>query len=743
MSTIQFGGVISGLNTQGIIDALVAVKKQPLTELQSKEADLTSQKAAYSQVGTALDDLVTKVKLFTVTAAGASRVATSADPTVFTATAATSTPVSQYQVSVDRLATATRAASTTSMGAAVTGNVDTSLKLSNANLATPITTGNMTLTVDGTAVQFAVGDPTTTSLQTVMDGLAGALQSQLQMSDAGSTVSAAIVGGQLQLSISGNATGHDISFGDVGDTSNAAKALGLDTQGVSGAQNAAITGTSYLDPVLSSLNLPGSVTAGQITAVVDGILVHYTVGDPTKTTLTQTLQGFSAAIQSQLRAGGVNVGADATATVNASAVGNRLQLSISGAGLTHSLSFGAAGDASNALGMLGIANAKATNATNPTLTGTTNLGVARMNGSLDTAGLTGLTSTKTGVLTINGVDIAYDTTGDSMSALITRINNSAAGVVASVDRTNDQLILARKDTGAVAMDIKDTSGTLGAALKLAPGTTNAQTIGLTAQVTVDGRSITSTTNAVSNAIDGVTINIAKLSPLGLAQTLTIGVDQTAVSNALNQFVTSFNALGDLLDQATAETPGTSGGTGGTAAPLASDPTARSLLLGLRETLFATTGTGTLNSLGAIGLNTGNIGAAVGTTNRLQLDTTKLTAALNSDASQVASLLDGSSGPFAAVLTKLQTLEDPSSKNSYIQAHTDGLATEISDLQRQEADRQEMIDNYQTMIEAQYAAMEATLATLQAQSAQINATLGISTSSTSSSGSGLGSSSTGS
>jgi len=228
MSTIQFGGVISGLNTQGIIDALVAVKKQPLTELQSKEADLTSQKAAYSQVGTALDDLVTKVKLFTVTAAGASRVATSADPTVFTATAATSTPVSQYQVSVDRLATATRAASTTSMGAAVTGNVDTSLKLSNANLATPITTGNMTLTVDGTAVQFAVGDPTTTSLQTVMDGLAGALQSQLQMSDAGSTVSAAIVGGQLQLSISGNATGHDISFGDIGDTSNAAKALGLD-----------------------------------------------------------------------------------------------------------------------------------------------------------------------------------------------------------------------------------------------------------------------------------------------------------------------------------------------------------------------------------------------------------------------------------------------------------------------------------------------------------------------------------
>ena len=80
MSTIQFGGVISGLNTQGIIDALVAVKKQPLTDLQSKEASLTAQKAAYAQVGTALDDLVAKVQAFTVTSAGASRTATPPTP---------------------------------------------------------------------------------------------------------------------------------------------------------------------------------------------------------------------------------------------------------------------------------------------------------------------------------------------------------------------------------------------------------------------------------------------------------------------------------------------------------------------------------------------------------------------------------------------------------------------------------------------------------------------------------------
>src|SRR5664280_2663979 len=112
MSTIQFGGVVSGLNTQSIIDALMSVQKQPLTDLQNHEATLTAQKTALGTLGTALDDLASKIKSFTVTAAGASRIGTSADSSVFTATATSSAAVSQYQISVDRLASATRAVST-------------------------------------------------------------------------------------------------------------------------------------------------------------------------------------------------------------------------------------------------------------------------------------------------------------------------------------------------------------------------------------------------------------------------------------------------------------------------------------------------------------------------------------------------------------------------------------------------------------------------------------------------------
>jgi flagellar hook-associated protein 2 len=738
MPSIQFGGVVSGLNTQSIIDALVAVEKQPLTALQNQEATLTAQKSSYATLGTAMDDLITKLKAFTVTNAGSSRAATPSNTSIMTAAATPSAAVASYQISVDRLATSTRAASTSAIGAAVTGAVNTSLTLNKANLSVPITAGNMALTVDGTTVQVAVGNPTTTTLQNVMDSLSSALQTQLQTTDGSSAVSASIVGGKLQLSITGNATAHTISFGDVGDTSNAATALGIGTQGVTGVQNATINATAYLDPTLASLNLPGSVTAGQISAVVDGVLVHYTVGDPTTSTMDQFMAGFGQAITGRLVAGGANSAADPTAVVTASIAGNRLQLAMSGAGLTHSISFGAASDASNALGMFGIASNTVTNATNPTLTGTTNLGVTRTLGPLDNAGLTGLTSTTTGVLTLNGTAINYDTTVDSLSTIISRINNSAAGVTASIDRTNDEILLTKKDTGAVAMDITDTSGTLGTALKLAPGTTNAQVIGSTSQVTIDGRVVTGTSNTVTGAIDGVTLNLATKDPTGQVETLNVGVDQTAVQTALTAFVASFNSLGDMLDSVTSSTPGTSGGTAGTSSPLSGDPTAITMFLSMRDTIFQSLGSGAINSMGALGLSTGAIGAPVGSTNRLQLDTTKLAAALASDPNAVANLLDKSTGPMASLLTQATGYEDPSNQNAYIQAHTTGLTSDISSLKSREADQQTIIDNYTTMIEAQYTAMETTLALLQSQSQQVAAQLGYTVTP---SGSGLSGSST--
>jgi flagellar hook-associated protein 2 len=743
MSSIQFGGVVSGLNTQSIIDALVAAEKQPLTDLQNQEATLTAQQSAYTQVGTAIDNVVTAIKAFTVTSAGSSRMASSSDTSIMSASAGPSASVASYQVSVQNLATATRALSTGAIGAAVTGSVDTSKTLNNAGLGTAITAGTMTVTVDHQALTVAV-DPATSTLQSVMDSITSAIQTQLNTTDSG-TVSASIVNGQMQLSITGNAKVHSISFGaqtgNPADSSNAATALGLDSQGVTDVQNATINGTAYLDPTLQSLNLPGSVTAGQISAIVDGTIVHYTVGDPTKTTLNQLMAGFGQAMQSQLQAAGPGgiPASDAGATATFSVVGNKLQLSITGAARGHSLSFSAAGDSSNALGMLGIANVSTSgDTTNPTIVGATNLGVARMISTLDTAGISGLNSTTAGVLKINGVSISYNTTTDSLSDVITRINNSGAGVIASVDRSTDKIELTAQATGAVAIDIADGPGfNLAAKLGLAPGTTAAQTIGENAQLTVDGRSIVSASNTVTNAIDNVSISLVGQSAIGDTQTLTVGPDTNAVQTALSSFVSAFNLLGDKLDSLTSNTPGSVGGTAGTVGPLANDSTAKNMFLSLRSTLLQAVGGGNMNSLASLGITTGAIGAAVGTTNRLVLNPATMAAALTKDPNAAADLLDSTTGPMGQLVAKLQGLEDPSNPTAYIQSSTANMADQIKATQTREADQQEMINNYTSMIEAQFTAMETMLATLQSQSAQINAELGITSSSSSSSGLSVG------
>jgi len=137
-------------------------------------------------------------------------------------------------------------------------------------------------------------------------------------------------------------------------------------------------------------------------------------------------------------------------------------------------------------------------------------------------------------------------------------------------------------------------------------------------------------------------------------------------------------------------------------------------MSLRQTLFSTSGSGTVNSLGALGVNTGAVGAVVGTTNRLQLDASKLSAAMTSDPNAVANLLDKSTGPMAALLAQVQNYEDPSNSDSYVQASITGISSDITDVKAREDYQQMLVDNYTTMIEAQYTAMETTLSLLQSR-----------------------------
>jgi flagellar hook-associated protein 2 len=568
----------SNLDTKSIISALMQADQQPLVRLQRRATTLTAQQTAYGTLNTALMDYLAKVQAFTMTSAGSARSATSADTSSLTATASSAAVPAQYHVSVDAIATSTRATSTGAIGAAVT---------------------------------------------------------------------------------------------------NAAQAL-------------------------SALPMPGTATAGQIGFVIDGEMLSVTVGNPAVTTLQSVLDSVATAIQG--KTGG---------TVTGSIVANRIQFSISGAGADHDVRFGLGSDTSNLLTLTGLSGTHVAQfgPTTGTLTGTALVGVVQAGGKLDSAGLTGLASTTTGVLTINGKQIAYNTTVDSLSTVLARINASQAGVVASLDRTGDHVVISNKASGPKAIDIADTAGTLGAALKLAPGTTNAQVIGQSAQVTVDGRTVVSESNDVSTAIDGLTLHLLDQSTGTFA--LTVGVDSAAIQDSLQALVTSYNSLADTVDSLTTHAQGQP------AAPLEGDSTAETLGFSIRTMMMSIAPglSGSIQSLADVGVNSGAVGAKPGTTSRLQLDTSKLSAALASDPVSVAQLLGSAGGITGPIVDRLKSL---TKYGGFINSNVASIDDELRRNATDQTDAQARLDAKQATLEAKFANLEALLSQLQSQGSQVSA-----------------------
>ncbi len=64
---------------------------------------------------------------------------------------------------------------------------------------------------------------------------------------------------------------------------------------------------------------------------------------------------------------------------------------------------------------------------------------------------------------------------------------------------------------------------------------------LDAAVTIDGITVTRSTNEIADAIDGVSLSLGKADP-GQPTTLTVGVDRDGISSAIAGFVQSYNAL---------------------------------------------------------------------------------------------------------------------------------------------------------------------------------------------------------
>jgi len=185
---------MSGLDTEEIINKLMAIERRPIDLLNSKKATLEKQKTAWQEINTKLADLHSKLADLKLMSTYTGKVATSSNTSVVTATASSSATSAVYSITVTQLAQAHSVASD--------------------QFADPAAALNLsgTFTVEGVAVTVA----TTDSLNSIRD--------KINAANAGATASVI----DNRLVITSNTTGAASTIDFVDDaTTGVLKSLGI------------------------------------------------------------------------------------------------------------------------------------------------------------------------------------------------------------------------------------------------------------------------------------------------------------------------------------------------------------------------------------------------------------------------------------------------------------------------------------------------------------------------------------
>ncbi|NNM51819.1 MAG: flagellar filament capping protein FliD [Pseudomonadales bacterium] len=238
--------------------------------------------------------------------------------------------------------------------------------------------------------------------------------------------------------------------------------------------------------------------------------------------------------------------------------------------------------------------------------------------------------------------IQITSSNDTLSGIRDAINNANIGVTASIiyNGSTYQLSVASSATGAnnsVQIGVTNSSGAtdtsttdLGAlAFNSSAVNLSQATAASNASLKVNGIPISSSSNTVGGAINGVVINLLQAS-VGNPFNLTIAPDTTNITKSVQSLVDSYNAYQAQYSTYTAFNAST--GTGG---PLMGDPglqTAMNQITNILGNMVTGMGSASIHSLADIGISTNS------QTGQMTFDNTKLASVLQSNPQDVISLL---------------------------------------------------------------------------------------------------------
>ena len=271
----------------------------------------------------------------------------------------------------------------------------------------------------------------------------------------------------------------------------------------------------------------------------------------------------------------------------------------------------------------------------------TSVSYASESSSLATVGGAGGTP-KAGTFSLNGQNITI-ATGDSLDAIASNINNFTATTnvradIIKVSDTDFRLKLSSTKTGVA--NAYAVGGDITVFKSMFTGTGSATTAAQDSQMTLDGLTITRSTNTVSDAIQGVTFTLSQVTPPSTTLAVSVNPDPTSVASKITDFVNAYNAAKTFIAQ---QQERNSSGAYVSTAILQGDQILNSFVDQVTSELSAGNGsTSGVASIADLGI-TYNDTAATNTTpavsNTLTLDTTTLQNALDSNFTAVQNLFE--------------------------------------------------------------------------------------------------------
>ena len=298
---------------------------------------------------------------------------------------------------------------------------------------------------------------------------------------------------------------------------------------------------------------------------------------------------------------------------------------------------------------------------------------------------------------------------DSISSIATAINQSSGnpGVQATIvnGANGAQLLLTSTKTGvANAFSVSSGSGSSAGLSSLA---TTLNTAGSNeasdASLSIDGIAVTSASNSVSGALNGVTLNLVATG----SSTLTVSQDTSAVTGAVSDFVNAYNSYISTVGTLSSYDPSSKQG-----GVLLGDTTLMSVQRQVNSVLSSSVPGNSIGSLAALGITRNADGT-------LSSNSSTLSSALQSNPGAVQDLFAGTNG----YATRLNSMLDGfTASNGILATRTASIQSQLSNLSQQSTALTARMNVYATQLRQQYTALDTLMSSLNNTSSYLTSSL---------------------